>query len=198
MTDEMFHAATRIMTNRAEQLGVSEDELIHKVNNAELLEKKERMLKQSRWERNKRKTATDAVTGRINRMFDLYQDDPDVIADVGKHGYADTNKGRVKRLAPNNVQAIGSTEKDKRDMTKFRSELNHISDSAIKDMWSNSTYKKDSEKYREIRDKIMNIMISRGVPSYMFDNIDQSNSFANNEIYDKTTNALGITNWTFK
>ena len=33
MTDEMFHAATRIMANRAEQLGVSEDELMHAFQN---------------------------------------------------------------------------------------------------------------------------------------------------------------------
>lgn len=89
MTDEMFHAATKIMANRAEQLGVSEDELMHKVNNTELLEKKERMLKQSRWERNRRKGN--------EHPRQVLEADPDMIAEIGKHGYIDTNTGRTQK-----------------------------------------------------------------------------------------------------
>lgn len=84
---EMYHAAIKILSNRADQY----DELEHAVDNSELLKKKERMLNQSKWERNKR---TKHI-GKYGTASYRYDNDPDIVSEAGKHGYVDTNDGRI-------------------------------------------------------------------------------------------------------
>ncbi|MBO7451515.1 MAG: hypothetical protein J6U54_14210 [Clostridiales bacterium] len=94
---EMMHAAIKILSNRAEQYEYS-DYLMHATKD-EVEEKKNRMLNQSKWERNRR-----------NAKF---MGDADLQAELGKHGYVNSIQGKISKTKANGYTNVPNDEKKK-------------------------------------------------------------------------------------
>ena len=88
---EMMHAAIKILNNRAEQYEYS-DYLMHATKD-DLEENKNRMLNQSRWERNRRETYPTTHAKRSSLNYD-----PDIQRELSQHGYVNTTDGKIIKL----------------------------------------------------------------------------------------------------
>ena len=183
---EMYHAAIKILSNRA---GQYDDELEHAVDNVELLKKKERMLNQSKWERNRRgnKNMRDSNGNKLSIQIprDSFEDDPDLIAEVGKHGYADTNRiGRARGYGRGKIASGGHSEVTKRTLNAFDEALNKISTSSIK------TKYKTGESPETIAEEIRKILISQGINVLSENSYSSPNSYFRQAIEEKVAKAI--------
>ena len=164
---EMYHAAMNILSNRAEQLGIDEDEvLMHKVDNSELLNKKERMLNQSKWERNRREGMfrPGARYGKSYNELDLSRPltNPDLNAEMGKHGYVDSKHGRFYKEHTSARDgkivygSLGDTAYGNKRRKELRKQLDDfITDDEIRNMYKNGITKKQifEHMYNYLRKK---------------------------------------------